>query len=86
MPEISRFYGIVIWMWPNDERHAPHFHARYGGDEIQIYIADGRIVGYLPPRKIALVKRWLGLHRAELLENWRLMREGKLPRYIQPLN
>ena len=86
MPEISRFYGIVIWMWSNDDRHAPHFHARYGGDEIQMYISDGRIVGYLPPRKIVLVKRWLGLHRSELLENWRLMRGGKLPRYIRPLD
>lgn len=31
MPEICRFYGIVIQMYFND--HAPvHFHARYGSD------------------------------------------------------
>ncbi len=30
MPEVSRFFGIVIMMYYND--HAPpHFHARYGG-------------------------------------------------------
>jgi hypothetical protein len=86
VPEISRFYGIIIRMWPKDDRHAPHFHARYGDDEIQIYISDGEVSGYLPPRKMTLVQRWLRLHRAELLENWRLMREGKLPRYIQPLD
>jgi hypothetical protein len=68
------------------DRHAPHFHARYGGDEVQVRISDGRITGYLLPRKIALVRRWFGLHRAELIEDWRLMREGKLPRYIQPLD
>jgi len=29
MPEISRFYGIVILMY-YDEHVPPHFHARYG--------------------------------------------------------
>ncbi len=32
MPELSRFYGIVVRMFFND--HAPpHFHAYYGSDE-----------------------------------------------------
>lgn len=29
MPEISRFFGIVIAMYYN-EHNPPHFHARYG--------------------------------------------------------
>ena len=29
MPEISRFYGIVIRMYHNDH-NPPHFHAIYG--------------------------------------------------------
>jgi hypothetical protein len=37
MPEISRFFGIVIRMYYND--HAPpHFHAEYGSHEAQIRI------------------------------------------------
>ncbi len=32
MPEISRFYGIVIKMFHNDH-HPPHFHAEHGGDQ-----------------------------------------------------
>jgi hypothetical protein len=31
MPEISRFFGIVIKMF-FDDRNPPHFHAEYGGD------------------------------------------------------
>lgn len=85
MPEISRFYGIVIKMWLGDHPH-PHFHARYGRDEISVRISDGQITGYLPVRKITLVQQWLKLHRAELNENWRLLRESRQPRYIQPLD
>jgi len=33
MPEISRFYGIVIKVFHNDH-HPPHFHAEYGEDEM----------------------------------------------------
>ena len=84
MPEISRFYGIVITMYV-DDHPGPHFHARYGGDSILVRISDGKIVGHFPPRKITLVHRWLKLHRAELYENWRLLHEEKGPRYIEPL-
>jgi hypothetical protein len=32
VPRISAFYGITIWMYWNEGRHArAHFHARYGG-------------------------------------------------------
>lgn len=85
MPEISRFYGIVIKMWADDHPR-PHFHAQCGSDQILVYISDGEIIGHLPVRKITLVQRWLKLHRAELYENWLLLRERKLPRYIQPLD
>ncbi len=37
MPEISRFYGIIIRMYFDD--HDPlHFHAIYGGDEGQVVL------------------------------------------------
>lgn len=37
MPEISRFYGIVVAMY-YDEHNPPHFHARYGGSKVAIEI------------------------------------------------
>ena len=37
MPEISRFYGIVIRMF-YDDHNPPHFHAFYGSDEAWITV------------------------------------------------
>ena len=74
MPEISRFFGIVITMYYDD--HAPpHFHARYGGDQILVEIENGRVLaGRFSPRLTGLVQEWLVLHREELRENWRRAR------------
>ena len=58
MPEISRFFGIIITMNYND--HAPpHFHARYGGDQAIIDIETLRVLGgRLGPRVMGLVVKW----------------------------
>ncbi|HVT03985.1 MAG TPA: DUF4160 domain-containing protein [Thermoanaerobaculia bacterium] len=84
MPEVSRFFGIVITMY-HDEHPPPHFHARYGGRKIIVDIADGRVGGKLPPRAIGLVLEWWSLHQPELARNWQLVNEGKEPEKIQPL-
>jgi hypothetical protein len=85
VPEISRFYGIVITMY-RDDHPGPHFHARYGGREIKMFLSDGSVEGKFPPRQIALLRKWLKVRRVELYENWRLLHEEKDPRYIQPLD
>jgi hypothetical protein len=70
MPEISRFYGIVIRMNINDHP-PPHFHAYYGEQEALVDIRTGAIHrGGLPPRAWRLVSEWFALHQAELQENW----------------
>ena len=70
MPTISRFYGIFILMYYND-RHAPHFHAKYGEYAALIAIHDGSIIaGKLPVRAYHLVLEWLALHRPELMLDW----------------
>ncbi len=84
MPEISRFFGIVITMWFN-EHGEPHFHARYGGYRAKVAIDSGAVSGQLPPRARALVVEWAALHRDELLKNWALLRERRPPRPIAPL-
>ena len=70
MPEISRFYGIVIKMFFDD--HSPsHFHALYGGDEALIAInTRALIAGHLPPRAMGLVIEWATLHQNELQADW----------------
>ncbi len=85
MPEISRFYGIIIAMF-YDEHNPPHFHARYGSDKVVINIRSLSVLeGRLPARALGMVVEWASQHQAELLENWELARKEQTPRKIQPL-
>lgn len=86
MPELSRFFGIVIALYYNDHP-PPHFHARYEGNEAKYDIRTlTKIAGWLPPRAEALVLEWATLHRAELTENWRRAEEDQPLVKIEPLN
>ena len=40
MPEISSFYGIIIYMYISDHQ-PPHFHVKYNEYECWITIEDG---------------------------------------------
>jgi hypothetical protein len=67
MPEISRFFGIIIAMYYN-EHNPPHFHAKYGEFEAVLNIHNLQIMeGSLPKRAKALILEWADEHRAELL-------------------
>lgn len=70
MPEICRFYGIVIKMYFAD--HAPpHFHAEYAEFEARVAINSLTVLtGDLPPRAMALVSEWAALHQQELQVLW----------------
>jgi hypothetical protein len=84
MPEISRFLGIVIAMFYRD--HAPpHFHAIYGDYEVTVEIESGVVHGDFPKRALQHVLEWLDLHKAELLEDWKLAEERRPLKRIKPL-
>jgi hypothetical protein len=85
MPEISRFYGIVVAMfW--DDHDPPHFHARYGSDKATIEIGTLRILdGKLPARALSLILEWALLHRDELMRNWVEARNSRPLQKIEPL-
>jgi len=70
MPEICRFFGIVIQMhW--DDHSPPHFHASYGEHQAKLTITDLRVTdGDLPPRALGLVIEWGARHRSELIADW----------------
>ncbi len=84
MPEISRFYGIIIYMFFGDHNPA-HFHVKYQDFEATINIDDGIVKGELPRRAISLIYEWLDLHKHELLENWKLLEQRKPIKKIEPL-
>ncbi len=85
MPEISRFFGIIIAMF-HDDHNPPHFHARYGGNKAAIRIEDFAVLeGYLPPRALGLVMEWAEIHKDGLFTNWKLARDKKPLLPIEPL-
>ena len=84
MPEISRFFGIVIQMYP-DDHFPPHFHARYAGHKARIAIGTREVLaGGLPPRALSMVVEWSELHVDELRDDWQLGRSEvcRYPRSI----
>lgn len=85
VPEISRFFGIVVQMFYDD--HAPpHFHARYGRYQAVVSISGLTLLkGALPPRALGLVMEWAAQHRAELETNWYLARDQAPLKRIAPL-
>jgi hypothetical protein len=85
MPEISRFYGLIIAMYFRD--HAPpHFHARYQGREAAISIVDLQVIeGSLPKRALELALEWARLHQSELQDNWNRARAMESLRPVEPL-
>lgn len=81
MPEIVRFYGIIIKMFFKPKEHDPaHIHALYnefvGVFDIKTYEMTE---GDMPLRAQQLVKEWMAEHQGELLEMWKSQQIVKLP-------
>ena len=88
MPELARFFGLIIRMYvePGARHHVPHFHAYYQ-DTMAVYGVDPieLISGSLPKRQRRLVEAWAELHQAELMADWRRLQAGQPPLPIAPL-
>ena len=88
MPEICRFFGIIIRMYaePQAPHHRAHFHAYYQED-VGVYAIDTieLIAGQLPRRQHRLVEAWAELHQRELLADWERLQRGQMPFKIDPL-
>lgn len=88
MPEVSRFFGIVVTMyWEAGAAHkVPHFHVRYE-DYRASYGVDPvvQLAGALPRRQQRLIEAWAELHQDELLANWELAQQNRMLRRITGL-
>ena len=81
MPEISRFFGIIVYMYFNDH-NPPHFKVKYGEFEANILINNGNMLdGDFPVSKLKLVQAWAEIHKEELSVMW----ESKEFHKIKPL-
>ena len=82
MPEICRFFGIIIRMFaePGAPHHLPHFHAYHQNAAGVFTIDPVEIVGgSLPRKEMRLVEAWAEMHKGELMENWDRLQSGRPP-------
>ena len=86
MPEICRFFGIIIRMFFED--HEPsHIHVEYQGQKAVFDLRGNIIKGELNSRTaIKLVREWIDLRYNELQEDWKLAQAGKELKKISPLD
>jgi hypothetical protein len=85
MPEICRFFGIIIRMF-FDEHDPSHFHAEYQGNKA-VFDFNGNVMKGTLNSKTAtkLVREWIDLSLEALKEDWELARAGKEVKKIAPL-
>ena len=85
MPTICIFRGIKIYMnWR--EHQPPHFHTKYGGEEVVIGINDAEVLeGSIPSKQLKLLLGWTVLHQDELMDNWKLAEQKQDLFQIEPL-
>ena len=81
MPEIARFYGIIIKMYFMQKEHnPPHIHALYGEYMSAIDISTLEVLeGDLPNKALDLVKEWMKEYQDDLLNMWRTQEFKTLP-------
>ena len=84
MPEISRFYGIIITMFGN-EHNPPHFHALYQGSKAVVDMDGNLLEGEMPSKQLKLIQAWVVIHHDELLANWELAMNEEPLYKIDPL-
>ena len=88
MPELSRFFGIIVRMFAEagGQHHVAHFHA-YWQDQVAVISIEpiDVIAGSLPTRQRRLVEAGAELHQQELLDDWSRLQHGQAPVPIDPL-
>jgi len=87
MPELSRFYGIVIKMLFSDDvqHHKPHFHVFYNDFSASVGIDGELIAGSIPVKQLKLVQAWAVLHEDELYAAWNKAVRNETLSKIEPL-
>jgi len=87
MPELSRFYGIIIKMLFSDDvqHNKPHFHVYYNEYKASIGIDGELIAGSIPVKQLKLVVAWASLHEDELYNAWNKAVKNEPFNKIKPL-
>ncbi|MBN1960789.1 MAG: DUF4160 domain-containing protein [Deltaproteobacteria bacterium] len=86
MPEISRFFGIIVRLF-YDDHNPPHIHAEFQGDNVVLDFKGNVLNGDLQSRTaLRLLREWIDIRIAELEEDWQLAKSGHTIKPIKPLD
>jgi hypothetical protein len=86
VPEICRFFGIIIRMF-FDDHGPPHIHVEYQSYKAVFDLKGNITRGDLQSRTaIKLVREWIDIRSRELQEDWELAEAGKELKKISPLD
>ena len=87
MPEISRFYGIIIRMYAIDikQHRLPHIHTSYNQYKAVFDLQGNKLEGNMPVKQRKIIEAWIAIHNEELNKLWSLLVEGKEGFTINPL-
>ena len=87
MPELCRFYSIIVKMifMDNVQHHKPHVHIYYNEYEASVGIDGELLTGSIPAKQFKLVLAWLAIHEDELYLAWTKAVRGIPFGKIEPL-
>ena len=87
MPELSRFYGMIIRMQyaDNQKHHKPHVHVLFAEHEAVVGIDGEVLAGSLPDNKYKLLQAWLIMRENELYASWNKAVKNVPIEKIEPL-
>ena len=87
MPELSRFYNIIVKMLfsDNSQHHKPHIHVFYNEHEASVGIDGELLSGSLPVKQLRLVLAWIAIHEDELYASWNKAVKNEPFGKIEPL-
>ena len=87
MPELSRFYKIIIRMQYSDigQHNKPHFHAFHAEHKASIAIDGELLAGSFPVKELKLVQAWAAIHEEELYKAWNKAVKNEPFEIIEPL-
>lgn len=72
MPELSRFFNIIVRMQFNDvgQHYKPHIHVQYAEYNAVIALDGDLLSGSIPVKQLRLVEAWMTIHEEELYKAW----------------
>lgn len=87
MPELSRFAGIIVYMYfrDNKQHDKPHIHASYNEHEAVVAIDGELLAGALPSKQMKVLTGWLAFHEEEAYSAWNHAIQGESFDRIEPM-